>query len=77
MRDHASPLVHNATHVVENNALFEKKRKNLATDFDASGATNGLVGCSYAPFNLLILCSFNLFPKPLFFPLELDYIFLK
>jgi serine acetyltransferase len=42
MRDHASPLVHNATHVVENNALLEKKRKNLATD--------GLVGCSYATF---------------------------
>ncbi len=50
MKDHASPLVHNATHVMENNALLEKKRKNLATYFDASSATDGLVGCSYATF---------------------------
>lgn len=50
MKDHASPLVHNVTHVVENNALLEKKRKNLATYFDASNATDGLVGCSYATF---------------------------
>jgi hypothetical protein len=54
-RDHASTLVYNATHVVENNAFLEKKGKNLAIDFDAFGATNGLVG-SYATFCLLILC---------------------
>jgi hypothetical protein len=55
MKDHASTLVRNATHVVENNVFLEKIGKNLAIDFDASSAINGLVG-SYATFCLLILC---------------------
>jgi hypothetical protein len=35
LRDHASPLGHNATHVVENIALLQKKGKYLVAKFDA------------------------------------------
>jgi hypothetical protein len=50
LRDHASPLGHNATHVVENTTLLQKKGKYLVAKFDALGVSDGLVGCSYATF---------------------------
>jgi hypothetical protein len=76
MRDHASTLVCNATHVVENNAFLKNKGKNLAIDFDASVGTNGFVG-SYATFSLVNLMSSTSSLTLYFFMLELDYIFLK
>jgi hypothetical protein len=50
LRDHASPLGHNATHVVENIALLQKKGKYLVAKFDALSVIDGLVGCSYTIF---------------------------
>jgi hypothetical protein len=50
LRDHASPLGHNATHVVENTTLLQKKRNYLVAKIDALGVIDGLVGCSYATF---------------------------
>jgi hypothetical protein len=50
LRDHASPLGNNATHVLENIALLQKKGKNLVAKFHALGVIDELVGCSYATF---------------------------
>jgi hypothetical protein len=53
LKDHASPLGHNATHLVETTTLLQKKGKYLVAKFDALGVIDGLVGCSYVTFQLV------------------------
>jgi hypothetical protein len=44
LKGHASTIDHNATNMVDNNNLLERKGKNLVVEFDANGAHDGLVG---------------------------------
>jgi hypothetical protein len=44
LKGHASTFDHNATNMVDNNTLLERKEKNLVIEFAASGAHDGLVG---------------------------------
>lgn len=55
LRGHTFTLGHNATPMKYNNTLLERKAKNLAIEFNVSGAHDRVVGCQCDIYLLVFL----------------------